>query len=109
MPNVMTAQPEYRWLPLQKFRNSIPCTTPEHKVWLTAAARVPCTNAANIANARLGRKVNTATGKIPLGSKSPQKCIYSVPAQETAKHRAKFCWPLVSDVAAVTKPRRETR
>jgi len=30
-------------------------------------------------------------------------------AQETAKHRAKFCWPLVSDVAAVTKPRRETR
>ena len=30
-------------------------------------------------------------------------------AQETAKHRSKFCWPLVSDVAAVTKPRCETR
>ena len=35
--------------------------------------------------------------------------LYCVPAQETAKHRAKFGWPPVSDVAAVTKPRRETR
>jgi len=34
-------------------------------------------------------------------------CI--VPAQEKAKHRAKFGWPPVSDVAAVTKPRREIR
>jgi len=33
----------------------------------------------------------------------------SVPAQETAKHRAKFGWPPVSDVAAVTNARRETR
>jgi len=42
------------------------------------------------------------------GRQAPQKCIYSVPAQQTAKHRAKFGWPVVSDVAAVTKPRRET-
>jgi len=35
--------------------------------------------------------------------------IYSVPAQETAKHHAKFGWPAGSDVDAVTKPRRETR
>jgi len=35
--------------------------------------------------------------------------LYSVPVQETAKHRAKFGWPPVSDVAAVTKARRETR
>jgi len=33
----------------------------------------------------------------------------SVPSNETAKHRAKFGWPPVSDVAAVTKTRRETR
>jgi len=39
---------------------------------------------------------------------SRQKCIYSVPAQEMAKGRAKFGWPLVSDVTAVMKPRRET-
>ena len=34
--------------------------------------------------------------------------IYSVSAQETAKDRAKFGWPPVSDVAAVMKPRLET-
>ena len=55
------------------------------------------------ANARLGHKVNFA------GSKRPRKCIYSLPAQETAKHRAMFGWPPVSDVAAVTKERHETR
>jgi len=37
----------------------------------------------------------------------PPKCIYSVPAQETTKDRAKFGWPPVSDVAAVPKSRRE--
>ena len=40
---------EYRWRPLRKFRNSIPCTVPCRKVWLTPAARVPCSNAADIA------------------------------------------------------------
>jgi len=35
--------------------------------------------------------------------------IYSLPAQVTAKHRAKFGWPPLSDVAAVTMPRRESR
>jgi len=34
--------------------------------------------------------------------------LYNVSAQEMAKHRAKFGWPPVSDVAAVTKARRET-
>jgi len=53
-------------------------------------------------------KVNFAPGKIPSGGNSPRKCIYSVAAQEMDKHRAKFGWPLVSDVTAVTLPRRET-
>jgi len=35
--------------------------------------------------------------------------LCSVPAQETATHREKFGLPPLSDVAAVTKPRRETR
>jgi len=54
--------------------------------------------------------MNFAAGKIPLGARAPINVfIYSsVPAQETAKHRAKFDWPPVSDVAAITKPRRET-
>jgi len=52
--------------------------------------------------------MNFAPGKILLGGKSPRKCIYSVAAQETAKHCAKFGWPLTSDVAAVTKPIHKT-
>jgi len=53
--------------------------------------------------------VNFAQGKIHSGGKRPPKYIYSVAAQETIKHRAKFGWPPVSDVAAVAKPRRDTR
>ena len=60
-------------------------------------------------NTRLGCKVNFALGKFLSGGKSPQNCIYSVSAQETAKHRAKIGVTPVSDVAAVTLPRRETR
>jgi len=41
--------------------------------------------------------VNYAARKILLGDKSSQKCIYSVPAQETVKDHAKFCWLPVSD------------
>jgi len=57
----------------------------------------------------LGRKANVAPGKILLQGKNPRKCMYSVPAQEAAKHRAKFGWLSLSDVTAVMKPRRETR
>jgi len=35
--------------------------------------------------------------------------VHSVPAKETAKHPAKFCWPPLRDVGAVTKPRHEIR
>ena len=59
-------------------------------------------------NTRLGRKVNFARGEIPSAGQSPRKCIHSVAAQETSKHRAKFGWPPVSNFAA-TKSRRETR
>jgi len=51
---------------------------------MTPTTRVPCSNAANIGDRN------------------------SVPAQETAKHRAKFSWLPFSDVATVTKPKRET-
>jgi len=33
----------------------------------------------------------------------------SVPGQEMAKHHAKFGWPPLSDVGAITKPRHESR
>jgi len=47
---------------------------------------------------------NSITAQSP-----PKLYTYSVPTQETAKHRAKFGWLPLSDVPAVTKPRRETR
>jgi len=37
---------EYRWHPLRKFRNSIPCTMPQTSA--DASAQVPCSNAANL-------------------------------------------------------------
>ena len=52
--------------------------------------------------------MNFAPGKIPLRGKNPGKCIYSVAAQETAKHRAKFRWLPLSDIAAVTETRLES-
>jgi len=51
----------------------------------------------------------TWQNKILLGGKSPGKCIYSAPAQEMVKYRAKFGWPQLSNAGAVTKPRHETR
>jgi len=37
---------EYRWCPLRKFCNSIPCTTPQ--TLADTSARVLCSNAANL-------------------------------------------------------------
>jgi len=43
------------------------CSTPQ--VWLTPTTRVPCSNAANIAERKTWRKMNYAPGKIRLGGK----------------------------------------
>jgi len=108
MPNVMAAQPNIGGALC--ISSVIPFLVTRRKVWLTPAAGVLISSAANIKNARLGSKVNFAPGKIPSEGKSSRKCIYSVPAQETAKRPAKFKvgWPPVSDVGAVMMPRRET-
>jgi len=84
----------------------VPFLVPRRKVWLTPTARVPCRNAANIGQ----RKTWTQSKfcRISLGTRAPDM-YYSVPAQETAKHRTKFGCPPLSDVGAVTKPRRNTR
>jgi len=47
---------------------------------------------------------NSVTEQQPL-----KVYIYSLTAQVRAKHCAKFGWLPLSDVAAVTKPRRESR
>jgi len=70
---------------------------------------VPCSNAANIGERKTWTQSEFCTWQNSVRGQQPPKCIYSVPAQQTAKHRAKFGWPPLSDVGAVTKPRRETR
>ena len=96
MPNVMAALPNIAGALCKS--SVIPFLVPRRKVWLTPAAGVPCSNAANVGELKTcWTKVNFAPGKIrckiPSGGKSPRKCIYSVAAQEMAKHRAKFGWP----------------
>ena len=107
MPNVMAAQPNI---------GSALCESSVIPFLVYHAAKFGCRPLPECRsvtlpiyeNARLERKVNFARGNIPSLGKSPPKCIYSLPAHETAKDRAKFGWPTVSDVAAVMKPRRKT-
>jgi len=61
-----------------------------HKLWLTPTARVPCSNTANIAECKTWKQSEFCSWQNSVRGKSPQKCIYSIPAQEMAKHRAKF-------------------
>ena len=107
MPNVMAARPNMDGALCES--SVIPFLVPRRKLWLTPAAGVPCSNTANTAERKTwASTVNIGPGKITSAGRSPRKCIHSVPAMETAKHRAKFGWPPVSDVAAVTKARCET-
>jgi len=83
MSNMMAAQPNIGGALCEC--SVIPFLVPCHKVWLTAAARVSRSNAANVGERKLGLKVNFAPGKFPLWGKSPQN-VYIV----TAKHPTKF-------------------
>ena len=103
MPNVMATQPNIGGALCESPVIQFPVA--RRKVWLMPAAGVPCSNAANIGERKTWTRSEFCTWQ---NSIRPQKCIYGVPAQETAKHRANFGWPPVSDVAAVTKPRSET-
>jgi len=51
----------------------IPLLVPCRKVWLTPAAGVPCSNAANAGKLKTWTKVNFAQGKIPSGGQEPPK------------------------------------
>ena len=105
--NVMAAQPNIDGAVCESC--VIPFLVPRRKVWLALAVSVPCSNAANIGDRKTWTQSEFCTWQNSVrGARSPRKCICSVPAQETAKHRAKFGWPPLSDVGAVTKPRRET-
>jgi len=97
---------QYRWRPLQS--SVIPFLVPRRKVWLRPDVGVPCSDAANIGERRTWTQSELRIRQNSVRGNSPQKYIYSVAAQETAKHGTKFGWPPVNDVAAVMKPRRET-
>jgi len=61
----------YRWRPLRKFRNSIPCT--RRKVWLMLAAGVPCSNAANVGERKTWTQSEFCTGQNSVTGQEPQK------------------------------------
>ena len=79
---------EYRWRPLRKFGNSILCTTPQSLA--DSAAGVSCSNAANIGERKTWTQSEFCTWQNSVRGKEPRKRIHGVPAQETAKHRAKL-------------------
>ena len=106
MPNMMAALPNIGGAFCKS--SVIPFLLPRYKVWLTAAAPVPCSHTANMGKCKTWTQSEFYSWQNSVRGKSPQKCIYSVPAQETAKRHAKFDCPPVSNVAAVTKPRRKT-
>jgi len=105
-PNMMATQPIIGGAVCESC--VIPFLVIRRKIWLMPTAGVPCSNAANIRERKTWTQSEFCTRQNSIRGKSPQKCIYTAPAQETAKHRAKFGWPVVSDVAAVTKARCKT-
>jgi len=91
MPNVMAALRNIGGANEErKFRNSLPCPTP--KVWLTPTARVQCSNAANIIRERkTWTQSEFCTWQNSVRGQEPTKMyVYSLPAQNRAKYRAKF-------------------
>jgi len=61
---------EYTWRPQRKFRNSIPCSTPQSMADARCWPECHTVTLPIYENARLGRKVNFARGKIPSGAKA---------------------------------------
>jgi len=90
---------EYRWCPQRKFVISF--LVARHKIWLIPTGRVPCSNAGNIGERKIWTQSIFYTWQNSVTEQQPWKmynCIYSVPAQETAKHLAKFGWLPLSDI-----------
>jgi len=71
-------QAEYRCRPLRKYRNSIPCTTPQ--TLADSAARVSCSNAANIGERKtwLDAKWILHVAKFRQEARASKIYIYSV-------------------------------
>ena len=64
-------QAEYRWRPLQS--SVIPFLVPCRKVWLTPAAGVSCSNAANIQECRTWTQSELCTWQNSVRGQEPPK------------------------------------
>jgi len=107
MPNVMSTQPNIGGALCES--SVIPFLVPCRKVCLTPSVPVPCSNAVKIGERKTWTQSQFCSWQNSVRGQKQRKYIYSVAAQETAKHRAKFGWLPLNTVAAVTKPRRDTR
>jgi len=107
MPNVVVARPNIGGAVCES--SAFALLVRRRKVWLTPAAGVLCSNAANMGERKTWTQSEFCTGQNSIRAIARENVYNSVPAQETANDRAKFGWPPVSDVAVVRKPRRETR
>jgi len=110
MPNVMAAQPNIGGAVYES--SVITLLEPRRKVWLTAltpTARVLCSNPANIGECKTWTQSEFCNWQNSVrGQEPPKMNIYSIPAQKPAKYHARFGWPPLSDIGAVTNSRRET-
>jgi len=88
MPNVMVAQPNIGGAVCGS--SVIPFLVPRHSL-ADGHCSVPCSNAANIGERKTWTQSEFCSWQNSVRQKSPPKCIHTVPAQETAKHPAKFC------------------
>ena len=62
---------EYRWRPLRKLCNSIPCATPQSLA--DPAAGVPCSNAANIGERKTWTQSEFCTWQNSIRGQEPLK------------------------------------
>jgi len=82
MPNVMTACPNIGGALSES--SVIPFLVPRRKVWLTTAAGVPCSNAANTGERKTWTFSEYCTGQNSArGSRATEKCIYTL-SQKTS-------------------------
>jgi len=94
---------EYRWCPLRKFRNSILCTTPQ--CLADPAAGVPYSNAANVGERKTWTQSEFCTWRNSVRGARASESVYMVyqpRRQPNIVQTAKFGWPPVNDVAALT-------
>jgi len=77
MPNVMAALPNIGGALCES--SVISFLVPRRKLWLTSAAGVPCSNAANIGERKSWTGSEFCTGQNSAGGgQKPRKCTYSV-------------------------------